>query len=113
MARLKKRGESGAAKNFVTRNQALKKLQVSLSDFRRLCILKGIHPQQPRHVKRANKGSTAPASFFYAKDIQYLAHEPILRSLREHKVRVCSAPLRLNLTLTLPLARHDRRLPRS
>ncbi|PWN25216.1 hypothetical protein BDZ90DRAFT_223924 [Jaminaea rosea] len=85
MARLKKRGESGAAKNFVTRNQALKKLQVSLSDFRRLCILKGIHPQQPRHVKRANKGSTAPASFYYAKDIQYLAHEPILRSLRDHK----------------------------
>lgn len=66
---------------------ALKKLQISLSDFRRLCILKGIHPQQPRHVKRANKGSTAPASFYYAKDIQYLAHEPILRSLRDHKVR--------------------------
>lgn len=64
---------------------ALKKLQVSLSDFRRLCILKGIHPQQPRNVKKANKGSSAPASFYYAKDIAYLAHEPILRSLRDHK----------------------------
>ncbi|CAO1617952.1 unnamed protein product [Parajaminaea phylloscopi] len=85
MARMKKRGESGAAKNFVTRNQALKKLQVSLSDFRRLCILKGIHPQQPRSSKKANKGSSAPASFYYAKDIAYLAHEPILRSLRDHK----------------------------
>lgn len=111
MARMKKKGESGAAKNFVTRNQgklpaqletkrlptasthtqvpillaALKKLQVSLSDFRRLCILKGIHPQQPRNSKRANKGSSAPASFYYAKDIAYLAHEPILRSLRDHK----------------------------
>lgn len=41
MAKIKKKGESGAAKNYVTRNQALKKLQVSLSDFRRLCILKG------------------------------------------------------------------------
>ncbi|PWN19530.1 hypothetical protein BCV69DRAFT_261739 [Microstroma glucosiphilum] len=85
MARMKKKGESGAAKNYVTRNQALKKLQISLSDFRRLCILKGIHPQQPRNVKKANKGSTAPASFFYSKDIAYLAHEPVLRSLREHK----------------------------
>lgn len=113
MARLKKRGESGAAKNFITRNQgkcslgarskmlsmltmlclvffprlppALKKLQVSLSDFRRLCILKGIHPQQPRHAKRANKGSSAPATFYYTKDIVYLAHEPILQSLRDHK----------------------------
>ncbi|CAO1633937.1 unnamed protein product [Sympodiomycopsis kandeliae] len=85
MARLKKRGESGAAKNYITRNQALKKLQISLSDFRRLCILKGIHPQQPRHSKRANKGSSAPATFYYAKDIVYLAHEPILKSLRDHK----------------------------
>ncbi|CAO1628144.1 unnamed protein product [Jaminaea pallidilutea] len=85
MARLKKKGESGAAKNFVTRNQALKKLQISLSDFRRLCILKGIHPQQPRSTKKANKGSSAPATFYYAKDIAYLAHEPILRSLRDHK----------------------------
>ncbi|KAK0562910.1 mRNA-binding ribosome synthesis protein nop7 [Tilletia horrida] len=85
MARIKKRGKSGAAKNYISRNQALKKLQISLSDFRRLCILKGIFPRQPRHIKRANKGSSAPASFYYAKDIAYLQHEPVLRGLREHK----------------------------
>ncbi|KAK4685736.1 pescadillo, partial [Tremellales sp. Uapishka_1] len=85
MAKIKRRGESGAAKNYVTRNQALKKLQVSLSDFRRLCILKGIYPREPLHKKRANKGSSAPASFYYHKDIQYLLHEPLLNRFREHK----------------------------
>ncbi|KAG0139557.1 hypothetical protein CROQUDRAFT_54535 [Cronartium quercuum f. sp. fusiforme G11] len=81
----KKKGTSGAAKNYVTRNQALKKLQCTLSDFRRLCILKGIYPREPRNRKKANKGSTAPASFYYAKDIAYLLHEPVLDKLREHK----------------------------
>jgi Pescadillo N-terminus len=45
----------------------------------------GIFPREPRHRKRANKGSSAPTSFYYAKDIAYLAHEPILKKLREHK----------------------------
>ncbi|UZJ51033.1 hypothetical protein CBS101457_000353 [Exobasidium rhododendri] len=85
MARIQKKGAKGAAKNYVTRSQALKKLQITLGDFRRLCILKGIFPRQPRNVKKANKGSTAPASFYYAKDIAFLQHEPVLRSLREHK----------------------------
>ena len=37
------------------------------------------------HKKRANKGSSAPASFYYSKDIQYLLHEPLLVRFREHK----------------------------
>lgn len=82
---MKKKGEAGAAKNYTTRNQAIKKLQCTLSDFRRLCILKGIYPREPRSRKKANKGSSAPASFYYAKDIQYLLHEPVLGKLREHK----------------------------
>ena len=103
MGRLKVKGKAGAAKNFITRSAAIKKLQCSLADFRRLCILKGIDqyvtytwfylnniwpgifPREPRSRKKANKGSSAPASFYYAKDIAYLAHEPILKKLREHK----------------------------
>ncbi|QRW05246.1 pescadillo domain protein [Ceratobasidium sp. AG-Ba] len=85
MAKLKQKGKSGAAKAYITRSSAIKKLQCSLADFRRLCILKGIFPRDPRHRKRANKGSSAPTTFYYTKDIAYLAHEPILRKLREHK----------------------------
>merc|ERR1711939_1184191 len=81
----KKKGEAGAAKNYITRTQAIKKLQCSMADFRRLCILKGIFPRQPKSTKKANKGSTAPASFYYIKDIQYLLHEPVLQKLRQYK----------------------------
>ncbi|KAI0824261.1 Pescadillo N-terminus-domain-containing protein [Trametes gibbosa] len=85
MGRLKQKGKAGAAKAYVTRSAAVKKLQCSLADFRRLCILKGIFPREPRNRKKANKGSSAPTNFYYAKDIAYLAHEPVLRKLREHK----------------------------
>ncbi|KAG9127723.1 mRNA-binding ribosome synthesis protein nop7 [Ceratobasidium sp. 392] len=85
MAKLKQKGKAGAAKAYITRSSAIKKLQCSLADFRRLCILKGIFPREPRHRKRANKGSSAPTTFYYAKDIAYISHEPVLRKLREHK----------------------------
>ncbi|KAK7058814.1 mRNA-binding ribosome synthesis protein nop7 [Paramarasmius palmivorus] len=85
MGRLRQKGKAGAAKAYVTRTAAIKKLQCSLADFRRLCILKGIFPREPRSRKKANKGSSAPTSFYYAKDIAYLAHEPVLQKLREHK----------------------------
>ncbi|RPD82655.1 hypothetical protein L226DRAFT_497727 [Lentinus tigrinus ALCF2SS1-7] len=85
MGRLKQKGKAGAAKAYMTRSAAVKKLQCSLADFRRLCILKGIFPREPRNRKKANKGSSAPTNFYYTKDIAYLAHEPVLRKLREHK----------------------------
>ncbi|OBA23866.1 Pescadillo [Metschnikowia bicuspidata var. bicuspidata NRRL YB-4993] len=85
MARIKRKGKSGAAKNFITRSAAISKLQITLADFRRLCIFKGIFPREPRNKKRANKGSTKAVTFYYAKDIQYLLHEPVLNKFREHK----------------------------
>jgi pescadillo len=85
MARIKKKGQEGAAKTYITRNQSLKLLQVTLADFRRLCILKGIYPREPRNKKKANKGSTANSTFYYAKDIRFLLHEPVLRTFRDQK----------------------------
>ena len=56
---------------------------------RRLCILKGIYPHEPKHKKKVNKGSTAPRTFYLIKDIRFLLHEPIVGKFREYKVCVC------------------------
>ncbi|KAI4230944.1 MAG: hypothetical protein LQ349_005919 [Xanthoria aureola] len=85
MAKIKKKGTTGQAKNFITRTQAVRKLQISLPDFRRLCIYKGIYPREPRNKKKASKTSTPSTTFYYTKDIQYLLHEPILHKFRDHK----------------------------
>lgn len=85
MARPKRKGEVGAARNYVTRNQAVRKLQLSLPDFRKLCIWKGIYPREPRSKKKVSKSSTASTTFYYSKDIQYLLHEPLVNRFREQK----------------------------
>lgn len=70
----------------MSRKQALKVLQLSLNDFRRLCIIKGIYPREPRNRKRAQKGATGIKTLYHKKDVQFLMHEPIIWKLREYKV---------------------------
>ncbi|KAL0474940.1 pescadillo [Neurospora intermedia] len=86
MPKIKKKGQAGAAKNYITRTQAVKKLQLSLPDFRKLCIWKGIYPREPRNKKKVSKSATASTTFYYTKDIQYLLHEPLLQKFRDQKV---------------------------
>ncbi|XP_043787804.1 pescadillo homolog isoform X2 [Apis laboriosa] len=82
----KKKYQSGEGAQFMTRKAALKKLQLTLTDFRRLCILKGIYPREPRNRKRAQKGDPAIKILYHKKDIQFLMHEPIIWKLREFKI---------------------------
>eukprot|EP00096_Caligus_rogercresseyi_P009997 TRINITY_DN3510_c0_g1_i1.p1 TRINITY_DN3510_c0_g1~~TRINITY_DN3510_c0_g1_i1.p1 ORF type:complete len:567 (-),score=197.15 TRINITY_DN3510_c0_g1_i1:88-1788(-) len=85
--RRRKRYEAGEAVRYLSRKQALARLQLTLKDFRRLCILKGIHPREPLNRKRAQKGNlTQIKTLFYEKDIRFLLHEPIVHKFREFKV---------------------------
>jgi len=78
LGKKQKEGHSGTAIQYVTRGRAVRKLQVSLKDFRRLCILKGIYPREPPN-------SSFQKTCYHAKDIAYLAHEPLLEKFRENK----------------------------
>ncbi|KAL8567297.1 hypothetical protein ACOMHN_023340 [Nucella lapillus] len=85
MGKIRKKYERGAATTYMTRNSAIKKLQLTLADFRRLCILKGVYPQEPRHKKQVGRGSTAPKTYYQVKDIQFLLHEPLINKFRDMK----------------------------
>lgn len=77
---------SGEGANYITRRQALRKLQLSLNDFRRLCIIKGIYPREPKHRRRAQRGAGDIKILYHSKDIKFLLHEPIVWTLRDYKV---------------------------
>lgn len=70
----------------MTRATAMKTLQLSLKDFRRLCILKGIYPREPRNRKKAQRGQSGIKTLYNKKDITFLLHEPIIWKFREQKV---------------------------
>ncbi|BES96019.1 Pescadillo homolog [Nesidiocoris tenuis] len=81
----RKKYQSGEGAQYVTRATAMRQLQLSLKDFRRLCILKGIYPREPRNRKKAQRGATGIKTLYNKKDIKFLLHEPIIWKFREQK----------------------------
>jgi pescadillo len=82
MGKKQKKEHAGLEASFIGRSACLKMLQITIKDFRRLCILKGIYPRQPAgRVPGKKKGQT----FYHIKDIRAIAHEPILEKFREFR----------------------------
>ncbi|KAL5572778.1 hypothetical protein UlMin_022375 [Ulmus minor] len=73
--------KEGNAARYITRSQAVKQLQVSLPLFRKLCILKGIFPREPKKKVKGNHHT-----YYHLKDIAFLHHEPLLETFRERRV---------------------------
>eukprot|EP00242_Pyramimonas_sp_CCMP2087_P007284 CAMPEP_0198207012 /NCGR_PEP_ID=MMETSP1445-20131203/10507_1 /TAXON_ID=36898 /ORGANISM="Pyramimonas sp., Strain CCMP2087" /LENGTH=627 /DNA_ID=CAMNT_0043879893 /DNA_START=150 /DNA_END=2033 /DNA_ORIENTATION=- len=104
MGKMIKKGTKGNAVNYTTRNQALKKLQIKLQQFRRLCILKGIHPREPKK-KRQGQNKT----YYHVKDINFLQYEPLLekfREIRAYDKKVTRAKAKKQNDLAERLAKH-------
>ncbi|VDL90498.1 unnamed protein product [Schistocephalus solidus] len=77
----------------------MRRLQLGLSNFRRLCILKGVYPVEPKNKKKAGRGNSEPRIYFHAKDIAFLAREPLIetfRALRIHQRRLKRAREKLD-----------------
>ncbi|XP_058088298.1 pescadillo homolog [Magnolia sinica] len=72
-----KKKEGNAAK-YITRTKAVHYLQVNLSTFRRLCILKGVFPRDPKKKVEGNH-----KTYYHMKDILFLAHDPLLEKFRD------------------------------
>ena len=62
-----KKGHAGNIIAFISRTRAIKKLQITLRDFRRLCILKGVYPRDP---KKSPNGKSK--TYYNIKDIYFL-----------------------------------------
>lgn len=91
-----KKKEGNAAK-YITRTKAVHHLQVSLPTFRKLCILKGIFPREPKKKVEGNH-----KTYYHMKDIAFLAHDPLLekfRDIRAYKRKIKKAWAKKNRDL--------------
>lgn len=76
-----KKGTKGEQTKFLTRAAAIRRLDIPIKDFRKLCILKGVHPREPRN-KRTNNHTT----YYHVKDVRYLETDKTIDYFKALKV---------------------------
>jgi pescadillo protein len=86
MGKKQKKNVKGEVSLYITRTKAVRKLGLTLKDFRRLCILKGIYPREPNKKFEGNN-----KTYYAKKDINFLAHDKILSTLLEIKIHIKKA----------------------
>ncbi|XP_050387954.1 uncharacterized protein LOC126804762 [Argentina anserina] len=84
--KVKERRKLGIVKAYVSRANAIRKLQIPLSDFRRLCILKGVYPVEPKNKSKLTGANTRRKTYFYTRDIQFLMNDPLIHKFWEFKI---------------------------
>jgi pescadillo protein len=78
-----KKGKKGEQSQYLTRSKAIRKLQLSLKDFRRLSILKGIYPREPKKKFEGNA-----KTYYHIKDLKILLHDKLLQRFRDIKAHL-------------------------
>jgi len=78
-----KKGVKGEASQYKTRSNAIRDLQISLQDFRRLCIIKGVYPREPRKKFKGND-----KTYFHTKDLKILEHDQLMSKFRDIKAHL-------------------------
>lgn len=76
----KDKHNSPGVTGYIGRSQVTKRLQLSIQDFRKLCIFKGIHPVEPG-LKRIRKQSSK--TWYYLKDINFMRRDELVKWYRE------------------------------
>lgn len=81
MGRKIKKNTQGYNSKFISRAKAIKKLGLSIKNFRKLCILKGVHPRMPtKAIKKQHQ------VYYHTKDIIFLSQDSMMDYFKQLEI---------------------------
>ena len=102
-----KKGRKGEQSQYLTRSKAIRKLQLTLKDFRRLSILKGVYPREP---KKKFEGTNK--TYYHQKDLKILMHDKLPSKFREIKAHLKKHKKYVGRKETKMAEEHMRKMPK-